>query len=486
MPFLLDPDSAEPLYRQLRDSIEQAVADGQFRDSALPSSRALAIELGISRTTVNLAFQELVAEGFLYSEPRSGFRVNSELLSYLREHDTTRATVRSRLDSIPDWALQVNDLDSHALPAISKDPEWHRYRYPFVYGQVAPDSFPANAWMRALRTAMEPGHIAYSLRDAGSEDDPLLVQQLCQSVLPQRGIRARPEEVLITNGAQNGLFLTASALIRAGDRVAVENPGYPDANHIFARSGATLVPVDADSSGLDVHAIPAGVRFVSVTPSHHFPTNATLSIARRRVLLELARTTDAFVIEDDYDSEFRYVGQPTPALKAFGGDRVIYIGSFSKFLAPGVRLGYIVAAPELITFLREARRYSVRHPAGQLQRALALLTESGDYHRALRRHRSSLKDKWKLMSTAIKRELDWKLDVPTGGTSMWLPVPQGIDSDALTEAAADKDVLIESGTTFFMDKPAPHSHIRLGYAAIPVDRIDAGLRRLGEVVRSQS
>lgn len=485
MPFLLDPNSEEPLYRQLRAAIEHAVSDGQFRDSTLPSSRALAIELGISRTTVNLAFQELVASGFLYSEPRSGFRVNSELLSFLREHESVELTELSRNRSVDNWTAQLNDPSSHTLPSISKDPGWHEYPFPFVYGQVAVENFPTSAWMRALRTAMDPAHVIYSLQDAGSEDDPLLVQQLCQSVLPQRGIQARSDEILITNGTQNGLFLAAAALIRAGDRVVVENPGYPDANHIFERAGAELVPVHVDSSGLDVHAIPPAIRILSVTPSHQFPTNATLSVARRRVLLDLAREMDAFVIEDDYDSEFRYIGQPTPALKALGSDRVVYLGSFSKFLAPGLRLGYIVAAPELIALLRQARRYSSRHPPGQIQRALALLIESGDYHRALRRYRSSLKVKWKHMSVGIKRELNWEFEVPTGGTSMWLPVPDGLDSDSLSMSAAKTGVLLESGTTFFLDNPAPHSHIRLGYAAIPTNRIDAGLRQLAKVIKNQ-
>ncbi|WP_026356968.1 PLP-dependent aminotransferase family protein [Mycobacterium sp. 141] len=479
MPFLLDPSSSIPLYRQLRYAIEDAVAAGEYHASALPSSRALSAELGISRTTVNLAFQELVAEGFIYSAPRSGYRVNRELIAAMQQRAANRQLDPSICSDNADWAGQLVPRHDIGIPEIDYDPAWENYPYPFIYGQVPTESFPVGPWMQALRTALQSPHAEYSLRDAGSTDDPMLVDQLCRSVLPQRGIRADPKQVLITIGAQHGLQLTASALIRPRDAAAVENPGYPDAWHILHRAGADLIPVGIDAAGMMVHSIPDRARIVSITPSHQYPTNVSLGIARRRYLLDRAAETDSFLLEDDYDSEFRYVGRPMPALRSAPGERVVYVASFSKFLAPGVRMGYVVAAAPLIERLRSDRRYSVRHPPGQIQRALALLIESGAYHRALRRHRIQLREKWRHMIAGIRQELGWDFVPPTGGTSLWLKLPPGLDSDQLTAEAARSGVLIESGSTFFVGTARTTSYIRLGYATIPLDKIREGLKVLG-------
>lgn len=483
MSFMLDESSPLPLYRQVRTAIEKAVADGQYRNLPLPSSRALAAELGISRTTVNLAYQELVAEGFVYAQPRSGFRVNAELVAQLAERSPGNWPHPVSTGSAVDWDHELRQSGG-TFPEIAKDLRWSEYRYPFVYGQVSTSMFPATAWNRALRDAMDTPNAQFCLRDAGSDDDPLLIDQLCRSVLTQRGIKARREQVLITLGTQHGLFLASRVLARPADTVIVENPGYPDAATIFERAGTRVVPVPVDGSGLMTARLPRDARIIYVTPSHQFPTNTSLTIARRVQLAEHCTQGNAFIIEDDYDSEFRYVGRPAPALRSQAGPRVIYLGSFSKFLAPGLRLGYVVAEPEVIAQMRIDRRYSVRHPPGHIQRAMALLIASGDYHRALRRNRSALREKWRAATTGVRQTLGWKSDVPTGGTSLWLKLPSGIDSDTLTSAAARHSIFIESGSTFFLSEPRCNDYIRLGFAAIPLNRIDAGLKRLGEVARA--
>lgn len=485
MSIALDPGSDEPLYRQVRQAIEQAVAEGQFRDNPLPSSRALAAELGLSRTTINLAYQELVSEGFIYAEPRSGFRINRELISRLER--------RRHAEPIPpgiphhevDWELHLRNAKS-SLPEISKDIAWWNYQFPFIYGQVAPSMFPTAAWNRAIREAMTFPHIQFCLRDSESEDDPMLVEQLCRSILPQRGIKARPENVLITLGTQHGLFLTSRVLDCSGRKAVLENPGYPDAGHILERAGARVAPVAIDESGLITKSLPNDALIIYTTPSHQFPTNVGLAVARRAELIEYATLNDAFIVEDDYDSEFRYVGRPAPALRGQGGQRVIYLGSFSKFLAPGLRLGYVVAEPDAIAAMRIDRRYSVRHPPGHIQRTLALLIASGDYHRTLRRNRSILRDKWRAMAAGIRRELGWTFSQTSGGTSVWVQLPQGLSSVALAAVAADHGVLVEPGTAFFMTPGHHDSHLRLGFSAIPLSRIDEGLRRLAHIARTLS
>ncbi len=481
MTVILPHGSNDPLYKQVRNVIARAITEGQFRTVPLPSSRALAFELGVSRNTVNLAYQELVSEGLIESEERVGYWVNTEIL---KKHFEPGASVTDGANLNWDKHLRPR-LDSY-LSEIKKDYEWHAYPYPFIYGQVSRSDFPITAWNRALRTSMEYPHVHMSLRDGGSEDDPLLVDQLRTSVLASRGIHATPEEVLITVGAQNGLYLAAQSLLWPNDKVVVENPGYPDITHILANSGAELHPVDVDAEGLRVDRVPAGVRLISVTPSHQFPTNVSLSKARRDALLATAQRDDALILEDDYDAELRYVGRPAPALRASDRDRVIYIGSFSKFLAPGLRLGYVVAAPPLIERMRTERRYSIRHPPGQVQRALALMISTGDYQRALRRQRSTLREKWSLMSKMLSHAVGDTFNPPTGGTSMWVPLPDGIKADKVVDLAARQGILIESGASCFADSdPEKQRYIRIGYSAIPLESIGPGIEALMQVIAGE-
>lgn len=479
-PIEISLESDEPLYRQLRRALEHQILSGVLNpDVALPSSRALSHELGLSRNTVNAAIQELVATGLIEARPRSGHFINTTLLN-----NGSKKLDRARLsDGSIDWESKIRAIPDRNLPEITKTKNWQSYPYPFVAGQVDPDEFPRLAWSRALRTAMDPEHLPFSVRDAIDEDDPLLTELLCHRVLPSRGIHVSPENVLITAGSQQGLDLLAQLLVGPDTTVGVEDPGYVDAKHAFTRVGGQLVPLSVDAQGMVPPWKPLDI--VYVTPSHHSPTNVTLDPSRRLQLLTRMHETNSLIIEDDYDSEFRYRGKPTPALKALPhSDHVIYLGSFSKFLAPGLRLGYIVAEPELIERMRTHRRYSIRHVPGHTQRAMALLIDSGQFHRTISRRRTQLRKKWETLTSALEEHLPWAVPFPAGGVSVWIQAPPQLNCRELAEECLRRGVVIEPGDPFFLSPEDNLNFFRLGFAAIDLDSIEPGVLLLSEAIAS--
>jgi len=476
----LDRDSDVPLYRQLRAALERGILTGQIGvGTRLPSSRELSATLDVSRNTVVTAYQELVAEGYVTPLARSGLVVNPEL--------TRRPTPppRGRLD----WAARLGRLPGGDLPLSNRPLDWYRYPYPFLGGQPSADLFPRQAWLRALRAALEPPHHWASLQDAQDADDPLLLDALCRHVLPARGIEAAPAEVLVTLGSQHGHALVTAALLGPGKRMAVENPGYPDLWHIAAATGAALVPLAVDGAGLIPTPELATVDALAVTPSHQYPTNVTLSVGRRHQLLDAAGRHGFVIVEDDYDSEFRYQGSPSPALKALDtGGHVVYLGSFSKFLAPGLRLGFLAGDAALVAHLRERRRFQVRHAPGHQQRALALLIDAGDYARALRRARAHLKERWQATVDAVGTELGWGTGhdggFPSGGTGLWVVGPPELDSEALAAAARRRGVLVEPSPAYSLAEPRLRNALKVGFASVRTDRIGGGIAELAAAWRS--
>ena len=300
----------------------------------------------------------------------------------------------------------------------------------------------------------------------------------------RRGVWASADELIITVGAQHALYLVADLLMREGTRVAIEDPGYPDARNIFSSRTSQLAPLQVDGDGLPVDERLRAFDYVYTTPSHQCPTGVTMPLPRREALLRLAEESDLVIIEDDFESENRFEGNPTPALKSLDrGDRVIYIGSLSKSLAPGLRIGYVVAGPELIPELRALRRLMLRHPSAFIQRAFALFLSLGHHDAQLRRLALARRERCAIMLDAIARHAPQCQVVPVkGGGSCWVRLPDGISAATLAERAAERGVLIEPGDVFFLAKRPPCGYIRLGYQSITAGSIEPGIRVLAEVL----
>ncbi|MEJ2712015.1 MAG: PLP-dependent aminotransferase family protein [Acidihalobacter sp.] len=470
------------LQSQLRAAIVGAILNGALRSGVrLPSSRELAAMLKVARNTVVLTLEQLVFDGYLVAKPRSGYFVAA------REDAAPRfeapAAERAGQDA-PDWPSRLLDT-ALAGKWLHKTPDWQRYRYTFVYGQFDPKFFPVAEWRECSRLALSVGQIHGWASDAVEQDDEVLVEQLIRRVLPRRGIAAKPAQILLTVGAQQALFLLAEALIARGMAVGFEEPGYMDARNIFLRRQARIVPAELDEQGMRPDARLAECQYLYCTPSHQCPSGVTMATARRLELLQMAERHDRVIIEDDYDAETQYQGQPLPALKAIDrNDRVIYVGSMSKIISPGLRIGYIVADEQLIAALRSLRRLMIRHPSSNNQRTLALFVAQGHYDKLIVRTRQTLAERAQRLSDALVEH--WpaiEFRRPGGGSVVWARLPEGIDGRGLAAAALAEDVLIENGDPFFYRDDQDGRFIRFGFSSIEIERIEPGIRILARLAK---
>lgn len=480
--FHLSSESGASLQSQLREMMVRAILGGHILPgSAVPSCRQLAKQLGVARNTVVLSYQHLVDEGYLVARERSGYYVNQDILVGRVSNEPSEPHSGDMFG--PDWGGRIRTTPSR-WRQIVKPKDWPKYPYPFIYGQCDLAMFPVADWRECSRRALSVGAIRGWARDSVDDDDPQLLEQIHTRLLPRRGVWASPDEILITVGAQHALYLLANLFCGKDTVVGIEDPGYVDARSIFRMATARLMGLLVDESGLIPDAKLDQCDYIYVTPSHQSPTTVTMPLKRRHELLTRSVNSDFVIIEDDYESEFNYVGQPTPALKSLdNSDRVVYVGSLSKTLAPGLRLGYMVGPKELITEARALRRLMLRHPPANNERAVALFLSLGHHDSLVRRLSHAYKDRWQVMGQALARHLPESARMPTfGGTSYWVKGPAGLDVRALVERAAKQGILIEPGDVFFLSDDPPQNCFRLGFSSIPVDRIEPGIQALAEIV----
>jgi GntR family transcriptional regulator/MocR family aminotransferase len=470
------------LQGQIREMLVSAILDGQLNpNEAVPSSRELAAELGVGRITVVLAYQQLADEGYLISRERKGHFVNPSILGErVRRGENARP---SRAVEPTRWGPRFVQQPS-LQRSIVKPANWQESPFPFLYGQFDESLFPTAAWRDCCQKALSVLGIREWAPDQITRDDESLAHQICTRVLPRRGVWARPDELIITVGAQHALYMVADLLMRESTRVAIEDPGYPDARNIFGIRTTQLEAVAIDDNGLIVNDRLRDFDYVYTTPSHQCPTGVTMPLQRRKELLRIANETNLVIIEDDFESENNFEGNPIPALKSLDqGNRVIYIGSLSKSMAPGLRIGYIVAAPELITELRALRRLMIRHPSTFIQRSLSLFISFGHNDAQLKRLADAQKERGALVLKALARHApQCKVTPMSGGGSCWVQLPGNVPAAELAQRAAERGVLLEPGDVFFhAERPAGH-FIRLGFQSINAKVIDLGIATLAEVI----
>lgn len=479
--FFLDPDGEGTLQARIQQMVAQGILSGRFRPGErLPSSRKMAQHLGVSRITVTLAYTELVADDYLMSKGRSGYFVSPNA------PEPPAFPVQHPPKSTVDWTRVIGPRHATSI-GRDKPSDWASYKYPFIYGQTDPTLFDSANWRLCALQALGRRDFGAMTSDYYDGDDPKLVSFITRQILPRRGILASEQDVLVTMGAQNALWLSAQVLLNARRRASIENPCYPALRTILTQSSCQLSTIDVDRDGLPPEAIPAGTDVVYTTPSHHCPTTATMPLARRKALLAKAEAEDFLIVEDDYEFEMSFLTPPSPSLKSLDQTgRVIYVGSFSKSLFPGLRLGYLVGPAPFIQQARALRASVLRHPPGQMQRTVAYYLSLGHYDALLRRMSRAYQDRREAIDRAIAAHgLEVAGKGTFGGSSVWMKAPDHIDTTALALRLRDAGVLIEPGAPFFAGDAPPQSYFRLAYSSISADRIPTGIGIIAQALSGQ-
>jgi GntR family transcriptional regulator/MocR family aminotransferase len=454
--FTLDPTHDDPLFLQIAARLRAAITGGHILPGArLPSVRALAVQLSVAPGTVDAAYALLANEGAI----------------------RTGASARAVVSGAAGTRIEVPEHTPFMFPAAAAAER--AAPLPLQMGLPALDDFPARAWSKltvnAARTLL-PNQLA----DADPCGLPELRREIAAYLARTRGVACAPEQVLITAGYQGALALVRAVLVKAGDPVWIEDPAYPPARQALEASGARVVPVRVDQDGMRVAAAKLAApraRLAVVTPTHQYPTGAALSLPRRMELLAWAAEADARVLEDDYDSEFRYAGRPLPALKSLDrGQRVLYAGSFSKVLFPALRLGYLVVPPELAAaFVRAARLLTAGQPPLE-QRVVAAFMASGQFARHIKRMRALYAERRQALAAALEAG-GVTVETPLGGLHLLARFP-GVDDDGtLAKHAAAAGLAPTALSSLTMAHDCGQG-LLLGFVNVPASDAEAVVARL--------
>lgn len=479
--------------RALYQEFKTQIIDGTYAaGTPLPSTRACAAERGLSRTTVSAVYEQLAAEGYIETRQGSPSRVADGAAAPGRaaaSRPVQRAAQQGAGEPLR-LAVVGERISRLVLPPIEAPSAGV---VDFVYGPLAGSDFPTLAWSKASRRAERerPGRLAY--------DDPrgdLGLRRALQAYLARaKGLACDIEQLLIVNGSQQAIDLCARLLVDPGDTVVVEDPGYRMAHQVFEAAGARLHGVGIDPHGLcadELVKVPEA-RLAFVTPTHQFPLGAFLTVARRHALLEWAASRNAWILEDDYDSEYRFGVRPEASLQSL--DRrglVLHVGTFSKTLSPRLRLGYMVLPTRLAATFAAAKRLADRHAPITTQRALALLIESGIYERHVRRMRRAQQERQSALLASLQHHLADRVTIQGAASGLhvvaWINDLSGAEEDAVVAAARREQVQVYPLGPFYLGGPKGKRNARraglvLGYALLTPEQIEKGVRGLAVALR---
>lgn len=457
-------DLAARIYRQLLD----AILDGRLRPGErLPPTRELARQLEVSRNTVATAYERLTAEGFLVGKVGAGTFVG------------TVTPQRSR--TAPAGGVQPREAWRGVTPVMANRSDTPRYD--FRVGTPDPELFPLETWRRLVLRELRPSAVRRAVY-ADPAGHPDLRSAIARYIGVSRSVRTGADDVLVTSGAQQALDLIGRVLVGPGDCVVVEEPGYPSARAVFTALGARVVGVPVDSSGLDVSQLPPSAALVYVTPSHQFPLGTPMSLSRRSALLDWASRSGAVIVEDDYDSEYRFSDRPLEPLQSIDtGGRVVYVGSFSKTLLPRLRLGFLVAPASLRPALRAAKQLTDWHTELTNQAALARLIDEGLLARHIRRAARAYATRRSLILSGLEDFSEWLEVVPSAaGLHITARVKPGTDLDTVFARTEASGVAVEPLSRYCSADPQPG--LVLGYGLIQPDAIPPALALLSDAFHS--
>ena len=485
--MLIQIDDSKVLYQQIYAHLRDAILGGRLEAGAkLPSTRALASELGVSRRTVLVAYDQLIAEGYIVGEGGSGTRVAA--LPALEPVPEPQRGVGGRAPAqLSAYGEQI--AETSPLPPPTWTLQKYALRYDFNYGIPALEPFPRDVWRRLFSNCVNRAS-TLGFAYGAPEGYPALREAIARYLQSARAVECDASRVLVVGGSQQALDLTARVLLNPGDGVVIEEPHYQSAREVFDTLGARLIPVPVDGDGLDVSLLPQrpGVaRLVYVTPSHQFPTGATMPLARRIALLEWAERVGAYVLEDDYDSEFRYGDRPIPAVQGLDrADRVAYMGTFSKVLFPALRLGYLVLPPALVQPFAAAKWLADRHTSTIDQQVVAEFIDAGHFDRHRRRARAQAERRQQALIEALDEHFGDRVEISGASAGLhklvWFNDIPRSRLDGLIDRAAQTGVGVYSVAPYFI-RPPRRAGLVMGYASMPEPEIRAGIGLLAETFK---
>jgi GntR family transcriptional regulator/MocR family aminotransferase len=480
----IDPDNPVNLQHQIRQKIVDGIVNGAFPPGMkLPSSRKLAQQLEVARNTVVASYQQLIADGYLISRQRSGIFVSEEILkTRVGAGGTTPGTRRT--NTTP-WLRDLYSQRAIGRPAHDI-PNWSHYPYPFIDGKFDSTLFPLAEWREASRLSLSVADVVDWSTGSGDADDPMLLEQIRTKILTRRGIQALPDQILVTMGTQNSLYLISQLLAQKETVVAMEEPGNFVMRELFENNDAKVVPRSVDEHGLVVDDALTDVDVAYVTPSHQIPTAVAMSLERRHALMESAHVNDFMIIEDDYECETSYMEHPLPALRSMDSEgRVVYVASLSQVLAPGIRLGFIVANADFIESARQLRRQVLNHPPLNNQRAAAIFLSLGHYDALMLKLGRIFRERRMRLRGALSniRGIPLEISPEVGGTTYWVRAPQDFDIANMAIEAERHGILVEPVDRYYKNKSIAENCFRMGVTSLVVDKIRQGVERLVGVIR---